>query len=384
MNENGKDFSQIPAGACVLSVGEFELGDNGENAKTAPVRLVARSGKAIEHWFWGRVVHDLAGMHLHKSRVPIDYVHDSKEIVGYLNKFDSTSGNLVTSGALVPFKDSDRATEIVHKMKAGVPYEASIFFGGDGIKIEDVPEGMVAKVNGYQFDGPGIIVREWPLRGVAICPYGADANTESAALAGANTKTYKAAVLTAPETVAKETAKMKQEQTVEAAAQVETPAAVKLSILGVCADCGHRQKETTPPCAKCGSDKVVQTEEKHNEQKPVEETPAEATEQAVEAETPEGEQVTEQAQTPTPEAKPLSREEFTKIADDFGAEIAVQTVRDGGDYSSALRLAYDASTKTVETLRGRVADLEAKTKSGGQAVPVSADKPKRGLFNTGK
>ena len=226
MNETTKDFSRIPAGACVLAVGEFELGDNGENAKTAPVRLVARSGKAIEHWFWGRVVHDLAGMHLSKSRVPIDYVHDAKEIVGYLNKFDSTSGDLVTSGALVPFKDSDRATEIVHKMKAGVPYEASINFGGDGIKIEDVPDGMVAQVNGYQFAGPGIIVREWPLRGVAICPYGADANTESAALAGANAKTYTATAYAKPNT---EESDMKaDEKPVEVAAQAEAPVAVEV------------------------------------------------------------------------------------------------------------------------------------------------------------
>ena len=349
MNETSKDFSRIPAGACVLSVGEFELGDNGENAKTAPVRLVARSGKAIEHWFWGRVVHDLAGMHLSKSRVPIDYVHDSKEIVGYLNKFDSTSGDLVTSGALVPFKDSDRATEIVHKMKAGVPYEASINFGGDGIRIEDVPEGMVAPVNGYQFEGPGIIVREWPLRGVAICPYGADANTESAALAGANAKTYTATAYAKPN---KESDMKAEEKPVEVAAQAEAPEAVKV--------------------------------EKQEDVKPVE-TPAEAAAPAaVEATAPEGEKATEQTQEAAPEAKPLSREEFTKIADEFGAAIAVQTVRDGGDYSTALRLAFDASKAEAVTLRGRVAELESKTKSGGQAVPVSADKPKPKLFNTGK
>jgi hypothetical protein len=29
MNETTKDFSRIPAGACVLSVGEFELGEFG-------------------------------------------------------------------------------------------------------------------------------------------------------------------------------------------------------------------------------------------------------------------------------------------------------------------------------------------------------------------
>jgi hypothetical protein len=122
MSHESKAFDAIPAGACTLVVGAFELGDNGEDAKTAPIKMVARSGKPIEHWYWGNVVHDLAGMHLHKSRIPIDYVHDSKEIIGYLNHFDTESGDLVTSGALVPFKKNDRATEIIHKDRAGVPY----------------------------------------------------------------------------------------------------------------------------------------------------------------------------------------------------------------------------------------------------------------------
>lgn len=351
MNEQ-RDLSKIPAAACVLSVGEFELGDNGDGAKTAPVRLVARSGKPIEHWFWGRVVHDLAGMHLHKPRVPIDYVHDAKEIVGYLNKFDRTSGDLVTSGALVPFKESDRATEIVHKMKAGVPYEASINFGGDGIKVEDVGDGMVAQVNGYQFEGPGVIVREWPLRGVAICPYGADANTESSALAGANAKSYAASVFTTePKTAAKEEIAM-SEPSVEVAAKVEKTEAAEV-------------------------------------QKPVEAQPAEAAAPAaVEAPPPEGEKpATEQAQA-EPEKpgahQPLHRDEVTKIADEFGAEIAVKIVRDGGDYAAALRLAYEASKIEASTLRERVAELEKQFKSGGQAVPVTVAKPKAQLFNTGK
>ncbi len=75
----------------------------------------------------------MEGMTLHKDRLALDYVHDSKEVIGYLNHFDIASGDLVTSGALVPFKDTDRATEIMHKLSEGVPYEASINFGGDGI-----------------------------------------------------------------------------------------------------------------------------------------------------------------------------------------------------------------------------------------------------------
>lgn len=175
---------QVPAAALQFSVGEFELASNGESARSAPFRMVARTGQPIEHWFWGNVVHDLSGMRMHKSRVPIDYNHDSGEIIGYANHFDSESGDLVVTGALVPFKDSDRATEVIHKQREGVPYEASINFGGDGIRMERVQEGATAHVNGYEFSGPGVIIREWPLRGIAVCPYGADANTSTQLASG--------------------------------------------------------------------------------------------------------------------------------------------------------------------------------------------------------
>jgi hypothetical protein len=353
---NERDFTKIPAEACVLHVGEFELGDNGGTAKTAPVRLVARTGKAIEHWFWGRIVHDLAGMHLHKPRIPIDYLHDGNQVIGYLNKFDVASGDLVTSGALVPFKESDRATEIIHKSRAGVPYEASINFGGDGIKIEDVPEGHTAQVNGFQFDGPGVIVREWPLRGVAICPYGADANTASAVLSEKG-KTFSASVIAAPEATTKEPA---MSTPVEVEAQAAAPEAAKVL---------EQEKpeavEVTPVEAK--ATEAAQPAA-------VEVTPA------VEAKPPEA----QPEAVPAAEAKPaLSREEFARIADRFGNDIAAQIMRDGGDYSAALALYAEAMEAENKKLRERVAEQDS-IAHGGVPVPVTEAKPKARLFNTGK
>lgn len=168
----------IPANAFKLTIGEFELAENGENAKSAPVRLLARTGQPISHWYWGQIVHDLEGMKLHKNRLPIDWNHTDK-LIGYLNKFPIEDWNLYCYGALTPYKDDDKASEIIFLAKAGVPYEASINFGGEGIKLEVLSEGQVATVNGYQLEGPATIVREWPLRGVAICPYGADQNTNT-------------------------------------------------------------------------------------------------------------------------------------------------------------------------------------------------------------
>ena len=169
----------VPASALRCAIGSIELGDNGEDAKSAPFRMVARTGDAIDHWFWGKVVHDLSGMRRHKDRLPIDYAHDDREVIGYANRFESDSGDLVVQGALVPYKDNDRASEIVYKSKQGVPYEASINFGGDGIVVEEYEPGRDVTVNGRQFSGPVTVIRQWPLRGIAVCPYGADANTST-------------------------------------------------------------------------------------------------------------------------------------------------------------------------------------------------------------
>jgi len=363
MNEE-KDFSQIPAGACTLVVGEFELGDNGKGAKSAPVRLVARSGKAIEHWFWGKVVHDLAGMHLHKPRLPIDYVHDSKEVIGYLNRFDITSGDLVTTGALVPFKESDRATEIMHKMAEGVPYEASINFGGDGIKVEEVPEGFITEVNGAKFEGPGMIIREWPLRGVAICPYGADANTDSSALAGNNAKKYKASVFKAvPQDITKDTDMSKKQESVEVMAEVNAPKADEKQEL------------------------IASVETMPTEEKPVEAV------QAVEAAPVEAAQVEEKkedkpvAEVKAEEEKPvavLSQAEVCKIADEFGNDIAMKIVRDGGNYEAALKLAYDTMKDENKRLQKVAEEMTLGNGTPVRVVAAPKDGKKPGIFNTGK
>ena len=155
---------------------DLELGSNGENAKTVPVKLKARSTQPVDHWYFGRIVHDLAGMSLGKSRLAIDYCHRDDEVIGYASKFE-TQGGLVASGALTPFQEKDRASEVIFKSGEGVPYEASIFFDPAEMVLEYVPQGMAVPVNGFSFEGPGVVARQWTLRGLAVCPYGQDKNT---------------------------------------------------------------------------------------------------------------------------------------------------------------------------------------------------------------
>lgn len=166
---------QIPIAALEFAA-DLEMGDNGEGAKTIPIKVKARGAQAVDHWYFGRIVHDLAGMSLSKPRLAIDYCHREDEVMGFANKFE-TEGGLVASGALTPFQDKDRASEVIFKSQHGVPYEASIFFDPAELVLEEVPQGMSVPVNGLQFAGPGVVARQWTLRGLAVCPYGQDKNT---------------------------------------------------------------------------------------------------------------------------------------------------------------------------------------------------------------
>lgn len=214
----------VPAAAMRLAVAPLELGDNGEDSKSAPFRMVARTGDALDHWFFGKVVHDLDGMQLHKSRLPIDYVHDEGEVIGYANHFDVESGDLVVSGALTPYRENDRAAEVKYKADQGVPYEASINFAGPMV-IEEVRDGKQVEVNGREFTGPLSVIREWSLRGVAVCPYGYDMNTETAL--SENNKTHRVTIMSADiENTEVAEAEVSSTEAVETATDTDTAEAV--------------------------------------------------------------------------------------------------------------------------------------------------------------
>lgn len=138
----------VPAKACQFAA-DLQVRANSDESKTAPITLVARSGEAVCHWYWGNVVHDLGGMTVAKPRIPLDYCHDDDEVIGYANKFDTSTGELVATGALIPYSPDpdDKATEIIYKAQQGVPYEASIFFDGP-LVVEEVSENATTFVNG--------------------------------------------------------------------------------------------------------------------------------------------------------------------------------------------------------------------------------------------
>ena len=70
---------------------------------------------------------------------------------------------------------------------------------------------------------------------------------------------------------------------------------------------------------------------------------------------PESEEVEPEVEAsdvePEPESEGLSREEFVAVADEFGNDVAVQIMRDGGTVEDAARIAYKAAQKEIELLK---------------------------------
>lgn len=142
-----------------------------------PFSMRARTGQPIVHWYWGQIIHDMAGFTARKPVIAVDYCHDQREVLGFGDKQTPSDEGLDISGKLTPFEPNDRASEVVHKSTEGVPYEASIQF--DYSSVEFLQQNATATVNGQEIAGPAYIVRQWTLVGVAICIYGADGNTST-------------------------------------------------------------------------------------------------------------------------------------------------------------------------------------------------------------
>lgn len=200
-----KQTREVPVTALSSPV-ELAYGD--ETEESYPVSMLARSGEPIDHWYWGLMVHDFAGMN-HKDTIAVDYCHNTDEVIGLADQFEVKDSSLHLTGELISTREGDRASEVYKLGKKGVPYEASITFDHQDLEVEYIPSDATVTVNGRDYTGPLTVFRNWNLRGVAICPYGYDRhsnttlsrdNTETVTIEGANLVTQKQAETQNPET----------------------------------------------------------------------------------------------------------------------------------------------------------------------------------------
>lgn len=139
------------------------------------VKIVARTANAATSWWFGPCVHSFEGMRA-SARMPLDYCHDPKEVIGFAETPKVEGDALVIPSYIQPFKDGDRASEILFRGKAGTPYQASIQMS-ENYKSLWLSEGQSAVVDGRTVEGPCTIFTEWELIGLAVCPQGVDIGT---------------------------------------------------------------------------------------------------------------------------------------------------------------------------------------------------------------
>lgn len=171
----------VPVEALRLRVGEAVDLRSSEGERTK-FQMLAHSGQPFQHWLFGNFAVDLAGLRVSKQKKPVLLEHDPEKRVGYTESFSVTDKGLQVEGHFL--KTSKLAQEIVADSKDGFPFEASISF--ERVRMQRIDEGETAEVNGYEFTGPGRIVRESEFREVSFVALGADMHTSAEALANGN------------------------------------------------------------------------------------------------------------------------------------------------------------------------------------------------------
>lgn len=165
---------RLPKASDCTFTAPLETGAAAEDGRI-PIKMLARSNQPIQHYWWGRVLHDFGTM-THEPKIVMDYEHGDP--VGFLDTFTITEKGLEVSGYLTPGANGT-AKDAAGTMLAGIPMQASINFADDTIGYEEIPAGVKATVNGREFEGELTVIRNWKLRGVALCRYGYDSRTKS-------------------------------------------------------------------------------------------------------------------------------------------------------------------------------------------------------------
>jgi hypothetical protein len=175
---------EIPRGAMLLPKADiaFALAPEGSAEKIDRFHIDAYSGGVVpNHWLFGDLVVDLAGLQVPKKRIPVLLQHDDERRVGYTTEISvSNEAGVAVEGTFL--KGSEHARQVLSDARESFPWEASIW--PEFLELEDVPEGTTLEVNGFKhtFKRGGTVVRKSRLREVSFVALGADNNTAASAL----------------------------------------------------------------------------------------------------------------------------------------------------------------------------------------------------------
>lgn len=141
------------------------------------VKILILSGEEMYRDAEGDFVIDLAAVSLHKTTLIMDYNHNESEVIGHITNLRYEDGGLWGDAHLFSARSGDRAEEVILRIAGGTPYEISPTVSFGDSDVLELAEGETETVNQRNVEGPALIFRNTPVRGVSICPYGTDKYT---------------------------------------------------------------------------------------------------------------------------------------------------------------------------------------------------------------
>lgn len=136
--------------------------------------MIAYTGAAMDAPLLGRVIVDLKGINANGAKKPILRDHNSAQIVGYSDSIEKDK-HLAISGTISAKTAAGR--EVSDLADEGFPWQASM--GINIQRIEHVAAGDSVEVNGAEFAGPGVVIRQSVLKESSFVPLGADGATSA-------------------------------------------------------------------------------------------------------------------------------------------------------------------------------------------------------------
>lgn len=147
------------------------------DGEALPTRFsgTAYSGGIADQGWLSPVVIDLATTSVADS-LPLLYEHERDDIIGVVNRIEKTDTTLSVAGTLFSDIDEDAAA-LAQKAARGLRCQMSV--GLFASSTDEIGAGNVATVNGRQFTGPCLVLRNGIVREVSIVALGADRNTNA-------------------------------------------------------------------------------------------------------------------------------------------------------------------------------------------------------------
>jgi len=151
-------LKNLPVDACRFQSQAIQFMDDADEETPKRYLMTVFDGQIIDHWWFGKFTFEASGIKFRKPVIPAFRDHDHSRLTGLNDTLSIVDSKVTVEGA---FLKNSHAEEVRILKAAGI--ECSLAFLYDTAKFERVDHGFTATVNGKDFVGPGVIVRECEL-----------------------------------------------------------------------------------------------------------------------------------------------------------------------------------------------------------------------------